>query len=85
MSTISKPGVQLAEPKQPTLPDGAVPKVFTREGLQPGAEGICFCDRHQFDISYTLSHERVGLALLLPGHRGYELGEKGISKEQAAK
>eukprot|EP00973_Karenia_brevis_P015331 2097369-Karenia_brevis.AAC.1 len=37
MSAVDKPGIQLAGPQQLTLPDGAVPKIFQKEGLQPGA------------------------------------------------
>eukprot|EP00973_Karenia_brevis_P070295 9771492-Karenia_brevis.AAC.1 len=84
MSTVGRPGLQVAGAKQFILPDGAGSKVFSKEGLQPGAAGICFGHRHQFGISHTLRQEAGGLAVLFTGHRDFGLEEKGISKDQAA-
>eukprot|EP00973_Karenia_brevis_P083413 11570990-Karenia_brevis.AAC.1 len=58
MSTIDKPRLDLAGPKQLSLLDGVVPKVFSKEGLHPGAAGFRSCDSSSLK-SHTLLSKRL--------------------------
>ena len=84
MTTPQRQGLTLAGAAQLSDPDGNAPAILAAEGVKENATGVAFVDR--FRLPELAAVRSTGcLALLLPGHFGYDWASMCITESATNK